>query len=164
MDWGSFFIAGALFALAAAALVAEVFILSFGLLALISLSLGVASVVYAFAAGSAIGWGFCVAVPVAGFFILRWAFPAFQRTDLVPKAEISGDAGYHHHAEAIGAAIGATGILVTAARPTGRARFAGGEADVQCDGSAEAGTEIRITRIAGPVIYVTATPITSPNP
>ena len=154
MDGNAVLIASALLLAAVGALVAEVFVVSFGALALISLGLAVASVVYAFSASTALGWGFAVAAPVIGGCVLRWGLGVMGRSRLVPKAAITADAGYHHVADSIGATVGAHGTLVTAARPTGRARFAGGEADVHCDRSAEAGEEIVVDRVEGPLIHV----------
>ena len=52
----------------------------------------------------------------------------------VPRSEVAEDAGYRHVAERLVVGPGARGVLVTPARPTGRARFAGGECDVQVHG------------------------------
>ncbi len=158
MDWHALAIATALLAAAAAALVAEVFVVSFGLLALVSLGLAIASVAYAFTASTPLGWGFAIAAPLIGGGILRWGLGAVLRSRLVPKDAVEGDAGYRHAAAAIGAAPGGEGLLVTAARPTGRARFAGGEIDVVCDRSAEAGERVRIERIAGAAVQVIVIP------
>ncbi len=68
---------------------------------------------------------------------------------------IIADAGYHHRATEAGIAAGARGELVTDAMPTGRARFSGGEADVQVLGAAlPRGAAIMVLRIEGPVVIV----------
>jgi len=154
MDWSALFIASFLMFLAAVALVAELFVISFGALALISLGLAIAAMTYAFSASAAVGWTFIVFAPLLGGVIVNRGLRALQRSRLVPKTEISGDAGYHHVAAALGIAIGSQGRLVTAARPTARAHFSGGDCDVQVDGSAEAGTMVTVQRIAGATIYV----------
>ena len=79
----------------------------------------------------------------------------------MPKFELTEDAGAHHVAENIGLMVGATGVLLTPARPTGRARFAGGDLDVQCDSSAEAETAVTVLRIDGLRILVH---VTQPSP
>ncbi len=154
MDWSALFIASFLLLLAGLVLVAELFIVSFGALALLSLGLAIAAMVYAFSASSLVGWTFVIVAPLLGGVIVSRCLRALQRSRLVPKAEISDDAGYHHVAAALGIAIGTQGRLVTAARPTARARFAGGECDVMVDGSAEAGAHVTVQRIAGATIYV----------
>jgi membrane-bound ClpP family serine protease len=161
MDWSALFVASFLLLLAALALVAELFVVSFGILALISLGLAIAAMVYAFTASALVGWTFVVIAPLLGGLIVNRGLRALQRSRLVPKAEISDDAGYHHVATAFGIAVGSQGRLVTAARPTARARFTGGECDVLVDGSAEAGTMIAVQRIAGATIYVSPTSSTS---
>jgi membrane-bound ClpP family serine protease len=157
MDWSALFIASFLLLLATLALVAELFVVSFGALALVSLGLAIAAMVYAFTASALVGWTFVVIAPLLGGLIVSRGLRALQRSRLVPKAEISDDAGYHHVAAALGIAIGSQGRLVTPARPTARARFAGGECDVVVDGSAETGTAITVQRIAGATIYVSST-------
>jgi membrane-bound ClpP family serine protease len=73
----------------------------------------------------------------------------------VPKNSVTGTAGYRHVAERLGIAIGSSGVMVTAARPTGRARFAGGECDVQTRGRPlEKNTPIIVKQIDGPMIFV----------
>lgn len=161
MDWSALFVATILFVLACGALVAEIFFVSFGALALISVGLACAAVTYAFAASTPLGWGFLIAAPVAGGAILHWGLGALGRSSLVPKAVIDGDVGTHHRATAVGATPGAAGVLVTAARPTGRARFAHGEIDVHCDRSAERGEAVTVQRSEGANVFVT---LSSPSP
>ena len=160
MDWSALFIASFLLFLAALALVAELFVVSFGALALISLGLAIAAMIYAFSASAAVGWTFIVGAPLLGGIIVTRGLRVLQRSHLVPKAEISDDAGYHHVATALGITVGSHGRLVTAARPTARAQFPGGDCDVQVDGSAEAGTLVAVQRIAGATIYVS--PVSTP--
>lgn len=162
MDWSALLIASVLFVLASGALVAEVFFVSFGALALVSLGLAIASVIYAFSASNTLGWGFVVAAPVIGGVILRQSLLALAHSPLIPRTAIDDDAGVHHHATQVGAIPGALGTLVTAARPTGRARFAHGEIDVQCDRSAERGESIVVQRSAGATVFVTLAPPSSP--
>lgn len=157
MDWSAFAIACTLLFFAGVALVAEIFLVSFGALALISLGLAIAAMIYAFSASMAVGWTFVVVAPLLGSVILSFGLKALQRSRLVPKAEIDGDAGYHVTVNALGIIVGSAGTLVTAARPTARARFAGGECDVHCDRSAEAGATVAVTAISGPTVFVTLT-------
>ncbi len=116
-------------------LVAEMFIVSFGLLLLGALACLAGAVYYAFAAGDGFGWAFSVVVPVLGFAVAKWGLGRLRRSRLVPRAEITADAGYRHVTQRIGVDIGSVGIMVTPARPSGRARFAGGECDVQVKGA-----------------------------
>ncbi len=158
MDWAALFIATALFVLACGALLAEIFFVSFGALALISVGLAAAAVTYAFYASPQLGWSFLIAAPVVGGVILHRGLLALAQSPLVPKAIISDDAGTHHQATAVGALPGVSGILVTAARPTGRARFAHGEIDVHCDRAAERGETVLVQRCDGPNVFVSLSP------
>ena len=165
MDWQALLIASGLLLLAAGMLVAEAFVISFGMLTLISVGLGIAAVVYAFSASTALGWGFALVAPTLLGGVGLWAMRMMARSRLVPKYELTEDAGAHHAAETIGLVAGATGVLLTPARPTGRARFAGGDLDVQCDRSAEAGTTVTVLRIDGPriLVCVAESPSSSPS-
>jgi membrane-bound ClpP family serine protease len=155
MDWHALLIASGLLLLAAGMLVAEAFVISFGMLTLISVGLGIAAVVYAFSASTALGWGFALVAPTLLGAVGLWAIRMMRRSQLVPKFELTEDAGAHHLAETIGLLAGASGVLLTPARPTGRARFAGGDLDVQCDRSAETGAAVTVVRIDGLRILVT---------
>ena len=89
--------------------------------------------------------------------IARWGIRRVRRSSLVPQSEVVADAGYRHVAEQMGATEGATGEMLTPARPSGRARFAGGECDVQCrGGTLEVGASVRVVAIDGPTIFVEA--------
>ena len=154
MDWHALMIASGLLLLAAGVLVAEAFVISFGALTLIAVGLGIAAVVYAFSASTALGWGFALMAPAVLGTVGLWAVRMMGRSRFVPKFELTENAGAHHLAETIGLVAGASGILLTPARPTGRARFAGGDLDVQCDRSAEAGTPVTVLRIEGLRILV----------
>jgi membrane-bound ClpP family serine protease len=149
MDWHGLLIASGLLLLSAGILVAEAFVVSFGALTLVSLGLAVAAVVFASTLSTALGWSFGIIAPVLLAAIGLWALRMMGRSRLVPKFELTEDAGAHHAAESIGLAIGASGVLITPAHPTGRARFAGGELDVNCDRAAEAGTQVIVQRIDG---------------
>ena len=148
---------------ALALLVAEFFIVSLGLLAVAALAAAAGSIYFAFAAHDAIGWLFVVTVPLLAAATVRWGLRRIQQSHVVPQAEITADAGYHHVAERLGIAIGSTGVMVTPARPAGRARFAGGECDVYGQGQAlERDAAIVVVGIDGPSINVALVP-TSDN-
>ncbi len=151
--------AAALLALAVVLLVLEIFVVSFGLLLAASLAAAGGAIYFAFAASDLAGWSFAVLVPVLGAVLARWGIRRIQRSGIVPQSEITSDAGYRHVAERIGVGVGSAGTLVTAARPSGRARFAGGECDVQVRGGAlERDDEVVVQQIDGPVIFVVAKP------
>jgi membrane-bound ClpP family serine protease len=88
--------------------------------------------------------------------LARWGLARIRRSrTLVPKSEITAEAGYHHHAETVGVHPGATGVMVTRARPSGRARFDGGECDVQVQsGSLGRGAKVVVLHIDGPIVFV----------
>jgi len=157
LDWPTLALALSLMAVAAGLLVLEFFIVSFGLLlALALVSVGF-SIYYGFAVGTATGWGFVAMTPVLGWCLTRWGLTRVQASKLVTQAEITAEAGYHHASDRINVAAGATGEMVTSARPTGRARFADGECDVQVrSGALDRGARVLVRRIDGPVVYVDA--------
>jgi len=160
LDWNAFWLALGLLALAVALLVAEIFIVSFGVLLAASIASAIGAVYYAFVAGDAAGWTFAVVVPVLGAGLARWGIARIRASrHLVPESEIRGDAGYHHLTDRIGVRPGATGVMVTDAYPSGRARFDGGECDVQVQGgSIERGAHVVVRRIDGPIVFVGRSP------
>jgi len=140
-----------------ALLVLEIFVVSFGLLMTAGIACLGVSVYFAFGAGTAVGWLFLTVSIVVGAWVLRWGFNRIRGSSMVPKAEIAADAGYRHAAERIGVGVGSAGVMVTSAFPTGRARFPGGECDVQVQhGTLEADTPILVRRIDGPIVFVVA--------
>ena len=151
----SFLYAVALTVIGFVFLVLEIFVVSFGLLMAIAVvSLG-AGVYFAFDAGTAVGWLFLVVSTITAVVVLRWGVIRIRNSAVVPKSEISADAGYHHVTERIGVSIGSHGVMVTSAYPTGRAKFPDGECDVQVQqGPLEAGTPVVVKRIDGPIVFV----------
>ena len=99
-------------------------------------------------------------IPVGALFVARWGLVRIRSSrSAVPKSEVVADAGYRHVAERLAVGPGSQGVLVTSARPVGRARFAGGECDVQVHGPVlERGAEVVVERIDGPIIFVTEPP------
>ncbi len=155
VDWGTLGQALALLALAIVLLVLEFFIVSFGLLLACSIACAGGAVYLAFVASDVAGWSLVVATPAIGAALTRWGLKRIRASRVVPKAEIIAEAGYHHAAERVGASPGAIGEMITAAMPSGRARFDGGECDVQSrSGALERGAQVRVERIDGPMVYV----------
>ena len=156
VDWQSLWIALGLLVLAVALVVLELFVVSFGVLLVASIASAAGAIHYAFAASDATGWAMAAAVPILAVVLARWGLARIRRSrTLVPKGEISAEAGYHHHAETVGVHPGATGVMVTPARPSGRARFAGGECDVQAQSGVLArGAKVTVLRIDGPIVFV----------
>ena len=152
MDWQALWLALGLLILAVALLVLELFVVSFGILLVASVASAAAAIHYAFVASDATGWAMTVAVPILAMVLARWGIARIRRSHrLVPKSEITAEAGYHHHAETVGVRPGAAGVMVTPARPSGRARFDDGECDVQVQsGSLGRGAKVMVLRIDGP--------------
>ncbi|NKC11484.1 MAG: hypothetical protein GKR94_04540 [Gammaproteobacteria bacterium] len=145
----------ALVALAFGLLVAEFFIVSFGVLLVCAIVSVVAGVYFAFLAHEIAGWAFVVVVPLLAVAVIRFGLQKVRESNVVPKAEIKAEAGYHHVADRMGVSVGTLGEMVTAARPSGRARFSGGECDVQTRGQPlERGAQVRVTQIDGPIVFV----------
>ena len=160
IDWQSLWLALGLLVLAVALLVLELFVVSFGILLVASIASAAGAIHYAFAASNATGWTMAAVVPILAVVLGRWGLARIRRSRrLVPKSEITAEAGYHHHAETVGVHPGAIGIMVTPARPSGRARFDGGECDVQVQsGSLGRGARVVVLRIDGPIVFVEPAP------
>ena len=156
IDWQSLWLALGLLVLAVALVVLELFVVSFGILLVAAIASAAGAVHYAFDASETTGWAMALTVPVLAVVLARWGLARIRRSRaLVPKSEITAEAGYHHHAEEVGVRPGATGIMVTPARPSGRARFDGGECDVQAQsGSLGRGAKVKVLRIDGPIVFV----------
>ena len=160
LDWTALLVSLGLLGAAAVLVVLEVFVVSFGLLLIAAIACAVGSIVYAFAAHDVAGWTSVTLIPVGALFAARWGLTRIRRSrSAVPKSEVVADAGYRHVADRLAVGPGSEGVLVTPARPIGRARFAGGECDVQVHGPVlEAGAAVVVERIDGPIIFVTPPP------
>ena len=160
LDWTALLVSLGLLGAAAALVVLEVFAVSFGLLLVAAIACAGGSVWYAFAAHDAAGWASVVLIPVGALFAARWGFVHIRSSrSAAPRSEVVADAGYRHVAARLAVGPGTSGVLVTPARPVGRARFEGGECDVQVHGPVlEAGAEVVVERIDGPTIFVTQPP------
>ena len=161
LDWQSLWFALGLLALAITLLVLEIFVVSFGILFFASFASASAAIYYAFAASDAAGWTFAVATPILAAALARWGLARIRASrHLVAQSEITSEAGYHHFADGVGAQPGAIGVMVTPARPSGRARFDGGECDVQVQGgTAERDARVVVRRVDGPIVFVAPAPI-----
>ena len=136
-------------------LMLEVFVISFGLLSLMALTALAGSLYFAFQVNALVGWLFVVIAPILVFLVARYGIRRIKQSSVVPKEEITADAGYRHAAIRLGIEVGSHGVLVTPTRPSGRARFDEGECDVYAPGLAlEAGDSIVVTRIEGPTVTV----------
>ena len=155
IDWVYTGYAVALLALGVVLLVFEFFVVSFGLLLAGSIASTAAAIYFAFRAADAVGWTMVVVVPILAFFLARWGLARLRTSHIVPKSEITAEAGYHHVADRIGIGPGSIGTMVTPARPSGRARFPGGECDVQVrGGTLEASNRVVVVEIDGAIIFV----------
>lgn len=155
MDWNSLFYALTLLALGVGLLLAEFFIVSFGLLLMGAIACVAGAFYFAFAASDAVGWAFVLIVPLLIAGITRWGIHRVQQSHVVPRAQVTADAGYHHVADLIHVSVGSEGVMVTPAYPSGRARFEGGELDVQSRGRAlQRNAQVRVVEIDGPNIFV----------
>ena len=152
-----------LLALAAVLLLLEFLVVSYGLLAIAALGCSITGIVLGFSSSPVVGWSLLGATPILAAVVVAWGLRRLMRSDLVPKQEITEDAGYRHASESMGVAIGTRGTLVTDAMPTGRARFPGGDLDVQVEGAAAMkGTVVTVRRIEGASVIVFTDPGTAP--
>ena len=165
IDWTFAGYAVALLALAVVLLVFEFFIVSFGLLLAGAVAATAAALYFAFRAGDAVGWAMAVVVPILAGLVVRWGLKRIRASRIVPKSEITEEAGYHHVADRLGIGRGSVGTMVTPARPSGRARFPGGECDVQVrGGTLEAAARVVVKEIDGPIIFVSPAGGQPPSP
>jgi membrane-bound ClpP family serine protease len=152
-------LAAGLLLAALALMVLEFYLVSAGILTVAAVGCASVAIFFAFQTGAVAGWIFVVATPVLGVAVVTWGIKRIQESKYVPQAEIAGDAGYHHFAEGVQVAEGSYGTLVTHARPTGRARFPGGEIDVMVRGGIlDKGKAVVVTRIEGPIVFVRSAP------
>ena len=159
LDWETLGYAIALLVLGVVLLVLEFFIVSFGALLVAAIGSVAYAIYLAFVAHDVAGWIMVVVTPVLGVTLTRWGLRRIRTSRVVPQSEITADAGYHHLTERLGIAEGAIGTLVTTARPSGRARFEGGECDVQVQGPPlDRGARVVVNRIDGPIVFVAAAP------
>lgn len=160
LDWTALLVSLGLLGAAAILVVLEIFVVSFGLLLVAAIACAAGSIWYAFAAHEAAGWVSATLIPVGALFAARWGLVRIRASrSAVPKSEVVADAGYRHVAERLAISPGSQGVLVTPARPIGRARFEGGECDVQVHGPVlERGADVVVERIDGPIIFVTGPP------
>ena len=160
IDWTALLWSLGLLTAAAVLVVLEVFVVSFGLLLIGAIACAAGSIRFAFVAHDAAGWVSVIVILLGATFAARWGLAWIRSSrSAVPKSEIAADAGYRHVAERLSVGPGSEGVLITPARPTGRARFAGGECDVQVRGLAlETGTPIVVEHIDGPNIFVAPPP------
>ncbi len=155
VDWIYAGYALALLSLGVLLLIFEFFVVSFGLLLATSIASTAAAIYFAFRASDVIGWAMVIVVPILAVFLVRRGLARLRTSHIVPKSEITGEAGYHHVTDRLGIGPGSTGTMVTPARPSGRARFPGGECDVQVrGGSLEARTRVVVGEIDGAIVFV----------
>ncbi|GDY11879.1 hypothetical protein LBMAG53_07570 [Planctomycetota bacterium] len=151
--------------LGAGLLLVEFFVVSAGMLSFAAVGCAGIAITLAFTISPVAGFSFAAATPVLAGIVLYFGFDRLRRSSAVVGTEITADAGGRHLAAKVGSLVGATGTLVTDAFPTGRARFAHGEVDVQVKGSPlTRGAEIRVVGIDGPVVLVVAVPPADPQP
>lgn len=140
--------------------VVEFLVVSWGMLLIGATVSAIAAVALAFHADPVAGWIFVILLPILGVAVARVGFRLMRRnTAAILPTEITAVTGPGEAAQRAGIAPGTLGELVTAAYPTGRARFNGPHGpvtiDVQVQGGALArGDRVVVLGIDGPVISV----------
>ncbi|MFW5829802.1 MAG: NfeD family protein [Planctomycetota bacterium] len=145
-----------LFVLALVLVVAEVLVVSGGLLGLAACIAALFSIRAAFQYDMTTGWIFLIVSPLIGLYVLRLGIKQMQKSSWVSQSTVSGRSGYGHTDDpGPRPQVGDAGIMLTSAHPGGRARFAAGTWDVHVlDGACEKDSQVVITEIAGPRILV----------
>ncbi len=140
-------------------LVLEVFLVSFGTLALVAITLGATGVVMAFGHSAAFGWTL-VAVLFAGAPAVLWGtfkvLPklGFARGLYLRKPDLS-DADRRAAAKPLLHLLGATGEAKTPLRPSGTAVFAGEPVQVVTRGTMVApGSRVKVVDVSGNRVVV----------
>ncbi len=144
-------------------LVLEVFLVSFGTLAIVAAALGVGAVGLAFGQSDTYGWTLLgvllAAAPLTlwGSFRILPKIP-FARGFYLEKRELA--AGERQAAaRPLTELVGAVGEAVSALRPSGTAHFGGRPFDVVTDGvPVERGTRVRVVEVSGNRVIVTPEP------
>ena len=142
-----------------AVLVVEVLIVSFGMLAIVSIGLGVTGIVLAFNESATYGWTMVgitvVAAPlcIRGAFLLLPKLP-FARGIYLDKPDLTEED--RHAADYTDRSLlGAEGVTLTPLRPAGSAEFAGEPRDVVTKGvMVDRGMAVKVVDISGNRIIV----------
>jgi membrane-bound serine protease (ClpP class) len=153
-DAGRLLIAVLLLLAAVALAVIEFVVVSMGLLTLAALGCATGAVLLAFSVSPLAGWWFVMATAVAAVGTLIAGLGLLRRLTAGPS--ITAAAGYAHQV-AGNLMVGADGILLTDAWPTGRARFGDAELHVSvAAGGLPRGSAVRVLHLDGAVITVCA--------
>ncbi len=151
----SLILAFLLMILAVALVLIEVFVVSFGVLMMSAAVIGVISLILAAQHGvtPALMIGLLGSIGVWGAIV--YGFRILRRSSLISGSTVEATSGYLHAVNTAQVTVGSKGILLTAARPSGRARFPDGyEIDVICDRSADPGTGIQVVSMDGMGCFV----------
>jgi len=144
---------------ALAVLVLEVFLVSFGTLAIVAITLGTTGIVLAFGHSAAFGWTLVGALFFAIPGVLWGAFKAlprlrFARGLYLRKPELT-DAERRAGAPALTHLLGATGEARTPLRPSGTAVFSGDPVEVVARGRLlPPGTPVKVVDVTGNRVVV----------
>lgn len=142
-----------------AVLVLEVFLVSFGALAIVAITLGTTGVVLAFGNSAAFGWTLVGVLFVAIPGVLWGAFKAlpklkFARGLYLKKPDLT-DAERRAAAPAMTHLLGAIGEARTLLRPSGTAVFSGEPVQVVTRGQAVVpGTRVKVVDVSGNRVVV----------
>ena len=152
-------VAVALLAVAAFLLFLELIIISGGILGTLSLACAALGCYLSYEVSTTAFAINIFATPIVALWTIKLALKRIQQSPMIPKSSIDDDAGYAHVAEELGISVGSIGTLSTAAMPTGRAKFAGGEIDISLQsGAGDKGQRVKVIEIDGPQIFVQVLP------
>jgi membrane-bound ClpP family serine protease len=148
--WVMMLMAGAILAA-----LAEVFLVTGGIIGVMAAILAIWAVVEAFAVHPLFGWALLAALPFIAWWIIRFGLQHILQSAMVPQSSIDDHAGAAHAAAEHGVSIGTLGTMVTTALPSGSAAFAGHQLDVHSvSGALEVGESVRVVAMNGPVLQV----------
>ncbi|MGQ0613064.1 MAG: NfeD family protein [Planctomycetaceae bacterium] len=144
-------------------LVLEVFLVSFGTLAIVAAAFGVGAVALAFGQSDLYGWTMLAVLLAAAPLTLWGAFRVlpkipFARGFYLDKREM-GTGERQAAARPLTELLGSVGEAVSPLRPSGIAQFDGRPFDVVTDGvPVERGTRVRVVEVSGNRVIVTPEP------
>jgi len=142
-----------------AVLILEVFIVSFGALTLVAITLGTAGIVLAFRESVVFGWSLVAVMFVGAPAVLYGAFRVlpklpFARGLFLRKPELTDD-DRRAAARPLTSLLGATGEAKTPLRPAGTAIFAGEPVTVVARGRLlPPGTRVKVVDVTGNRVVV----------
>ena len=145
---------------ALALVVAELFLPTHGLLALLAAGCAIASVFFAYRAGPLVALGFCVLILIATPIVFYSAVKIYPRTSVGKRVLLQHPepvTGFDHEADQLAALVGRQGVASTMLRPAGTIEVDGRTIDALSESEViESGARVEVIRVTGLKVFVKA--------